>query len=138
MFTRVWSATTPPRAQGGATVGWSSDLWIVVGDLVGLAIYFGFISVRPELRQDVAKHVKGGIWLVVYMLFLLAVSYMGSKSFGGHNIIEFPVDMVVVVIGAIIFFYWGNASAFKTEDMERIFEQQEKGELFLEQELHEV
>ncbi|MDA8337110.1 MAG: APC family permease [Peptococcaceae bacterium] len=118
--------------------GWSSDLWIVVGDLVGLVLYFGFLAARPELRKDSAKHIKGGIWLVVFMLFLLAVSYLGSKSFGGQNIIKFPLDMVVAVIGAVVFFYWGNASAFKTEDMERIFEEQEKGELFLQQELHEV
>jgi len=119
--------------------GWSTDVWVVVGDLVGLVLYFGFVFVRgDELKKDLARNVKAGIWLVVFMLFLLAVSYLGSKSFGGRNIIPFPLDLAVVIIGAAVFFYWGNASAFKTEDMERIFALQEKGEIFLEEQLHEV
>lgn len=116
--------------------GWSTDWVVVVINFLSLIFYAGFALTRPELRKDIGKHIRGGIWLVVYMFFLLAISYTGSKQFGGQNIIKYPLDMVVASIGAIIFFYWGNASAFVTEDMEQIFELQEKGELFLKKELH--
>jgi len=118
--------------------GWSTDWIIVVVDLVSLVLYFGFMQARPELRRDLGKQIKAGVWMVVYMVFLLAISFAGSKSFGGRNLIPYPWDMLVAAVGAAVFFYWGNASAFLTEDMERIFKEQEKGERFLREELHEA
>ena len=83
------------------------------------------------------KNIKAGIWLVVYMLFLLAVSYAGSRRFGGHDLIAYPIDLLVVVLGAIGFFFWGCASAFVTPDIEAALLQQEKSERLLAEKLHE-
>jgi len=118
--------------------GWSTDWVVVVIDLCSLILYAGFIIFRKDLRRDTGKNVKAGIWLVVYMFFLLAVSYAGSHAFGGHDLIRYPLDMVVVIIGAIIFFYWGYASAFLTPDMEEAVQRQARDEEYLEKELHEI
>ncbi|HUW63319.1 MAG TPA: APC family permease [Spirochaetia bacterium] len=118
--------------------GWANNWLVVVVDLCSLILYAGFILFREDLRQDVAKNVKAGIWLVVYMFFLLALSYAGSKQFGGYGLITYPMDLVVATIGAIVFFYWGLASAFLTPDMEAAVERQVKGEEYLEEELHEI
>ena len=71
------------------------------------------------------------------MLFLLAVSYAGSRRFGGHNLIKYPEDLLVVVIGAIGFFFWGLASAFVTPEIEAALLAQEKSEKVLAEKLHE-
>ena len=117
--------------------GWHTDWVVVVINLSSLILYAGFVITREELRKDLGKNIKAGIWLVAYMFFLLAVSYAGSKQFGGHNLIKYPMDLVVVIIGAIAFFFWGRASAFLTPDMEAALAAQEKSEQFLEEELHE-
>ncbi|OAT85425.1 APC family permease [Desulfotomaculum copahuensis] len=115
--------------------GWSTDWVVVVVDLLGLLLYAGFVIARADLRTDLAKNIKAGIWLVVYMFFLLAVSYAGSKQFGGHNLIKYPEDMLVVIIGAIVFFYWGNASAMRTEEIENAVADQVKAQEYLNKEL---
>lgn len=117
--------------------GWHTDWVVVVVDLSSLILYAGFVITREELRKDLGKNIKAGIWLVAYMFFLLAISYAGSKQFGGHDLIKYPLDLLVVVIGAIAFFFWGRASAFLTPDMEAALADQKKSEKFLEDELHE-
>ena len=104
--------------------GWHTDWVVVVVDLCSLVIYAGFVITREDLRQDLGKNIKAGIWLVAYMFFLLAISYAGSKQFGGHNLIKYPMDLVVVVIGAVVFFFWGRASAFLTPDMQKALAEQ--------------
>ncbi len=117
--------------------GWATDWVVVVVDLCSLVLYAYFVITQEELRKDIGKYIKAGIWLVFYMFFLLAVSYAGSKQFGGHNLIKYPYDLLVVVIGAIHFFMWGRASAFCTPDMEAALQNGKKQEEHLVQELHE-
>lgn len=103
---------------------WSTDSIVMLANLFGLLLFAGFLAVRPDLRKDIGKHIKAGIWLVVYMLFMIAISYLGSSKFGGKDIIKYPLDQFVVVIGAVIFYLWGNASAFLTEDIQTVLNQQ--------------
>jgi len=119
--------------------GWSTDSVVVIIDLLSLLLYAGFVLAREDLRKDVGKNVKAGIWLVVYMFFLLAVSYAGSKQFGGRDLIKYPLDLLVVIIGAVVFFYWGNASAIRTADIENALTDQERAGHFVKKELvHQV
>ncbi len=106
--------------------GWATDWVVVTVDLCSLALYAYFMKTDKTLRKDLGKNLKAGIWLVAYMFFLLAISYVGSKQFGGHNLIAYPMDLVVVIIGSIGFFYWGCASAFVTPDIEAVLLAQEK------------
>ncbi len=111
--------------------GWHTDSVVVAIDLCSLILYAYFIIAREELRKDVGKNIKAGIWLVAYMFFLLAISYAGSKRFGGHDLIKYPTDMLVAAVGAIGFFFWGRASAFLTPEMEAALLAQKKGQELL-------
>lgn len=106
--------------------GWATDWVVVVVDLCSLVLYAYFMMSDVSLRKDLGKNLKAGIWLVVYMFFLLAVSFAGSKQFGGHDMIKYPMDLVVVIIGAVGFFYWGCASAISTPEIEATLLAQEK------------
>ncbi len=117
--------------------GWRTDMVVVTVDLCSLTLYAYFMITNEGLRKDLGKNVRAGIWLVAYMLFLLAASYAGSERFGGHNIIGYPEDLLVVVGGAIGFFCWGCASAFVTPDIEAAILAQEKSEKTLSERLHE-
>ena len=117
--------------------GWETDWVVVTVDLCSLVLYAYFMVAHENLRKDLGKNIRAGIWLVAYMLFLLAVSYAGSRRFGGHNLIKYPEDLLVVVIGAIGFFFWGLASAFVTPEIEAALLAQEKSEKVLAEKLHE-
>ncbi len=117
--------------------GWNTNWVVVVVDLCSLVLYAYFIIARDELRNDVGRNIKAGIWLVAYMLFLLAISYAGSKRFGGRDLIRYPTDLLVVVVGAVGFFFWGRASAFLTPDMKAALLAQKKSEEFLAGELRQ-
>jgi amino acid transporter len=106
--------------------GWSTDSVVMLANLVGLVLFIGFLAVRPDLRNDIGKHIKAGIWLVVYMIFMIIISYTGSKNFGGHDMIKYPMDQFVVAVAAIIFFIWANASAFPTQEIKEVLEEQAK------------
>jgi amino acid transporter len=108
--------------------GWHTDWVVVTVDLCSLALYAYFMLAHRNLRKDLGKNIRAGIWLVVYMLFLLVVSYAGSSRFGGHDLIRYPLDQLTVVLGAIGFFCWGCASAFVTPDIEAAILAQEKSE----------
>lgn len=106
--------------------GWHTDWVVITVDLCSLVLYAYFMIAHKSLRKDLAKNIRAGIWLVVYMLFLLAASYAGSSRFGGHDLIPYPLDMPAVALGAIGFFIWGCASAFVTPDIEAAILAQEK------------
>ncbi len=101
--------------------GWNTDWKLLVTLLIGVVLYLVFSAAMPkEIERPDAKSIGAGIWLVVYLLFMLAMSYFGSARFGaaangGHGMIHYPLDLVVVVIGALLFYYWGVASGLHTE-----------------------
>ena len=95
--------------------GWSNVWPLIVMEIVGLIIYVGFVMKKPELRENLGRDIKAGIWLVVYLLFILLMSYLGS--FGGQKIIPFPWDNVVVAIFSLLFFIWGVRSGYATKSL---------------------
>jgi amino acid transporter len=91
--------------------GWPNDLYIGLGLFAGLLIYAYYFVTNKLPVED----LKSGIWLVVLTVFMVLVSYLGSTSFGGSNVLKYPYDLLVVVIAAIGFFYWGIASGRETD-----------------------
>ena len=106
--------------------GWRTNWVVVTVDLCSLVLYAWFMITRESLRKDLGRNIRAGIWLVVYMLFLLAASYAGSSRFGGHDLIRYPLDLLLVVLGAVGFFFWGCASAFLTPEIQAATLAQEK------------
>ncbi len=79
---------------------------------VGALIYFAYRRINQLPKAD----LKAGWWWVVYMVVVGVMSYVGS--FGkGRGWIPFPYDSVVVIAIAVIFYYWGVASGYRTKDV---------------------
>jgi amino acid transporter len=102
--------------------GWSIDWKLIVALLVGTAIYFVAANLFDVgLYKVDGESMKAAIWLVVYLVVMLAMTYFGSARFGspfnhGKGLIHYPGDLGVVVVLALIFFYWGVASGRSTSD----------------------
>ncbi len=104
--------------------GWATDSKLLIAILVGIVLYaiFGFATPDAIQKPD-AKSIKSGLWMVVFLLVMLALSYLGSTQLGGKsNIIHYPLDLIVVVVVALVFFYWGVASGYKTKDIDEALE----------------
>ena len=104
--------------------GWNIDWKLVVAILVGTVIYAIAASRSGTSLQKVdGASMKSAAWLVLYLVFLLAMTYFGSSAFGapynhGKGLIEYPLDLVVVAVAGFIFFYAGVASGRRTEESE--------------------
>lgn len=108
--------------------GWGVDWKLIVGVLGGTAIY-AIAASLPNSKLDPvdAASLKSGAWLVVYLLAILAMTYFGSAAFGspynhGKGLIEYPTDLIVVAVLALIFYYWGVQSGRTTEHGNNAFE----------------
>lgn len=104
--------------------GWNTDSKLLVTILVGLLLYLLFSWLIPnEINRPSKASIKGGIWLIVYLLSMLVLTFIGSTKLGElHNYIPYPWDIFVVIAISIVFYYWGVASGFKTEDTEEALE----------------
>lgn len=94
--------------------GWSTDSLIIGLTLGSLILYFAFMDRNKNWREKLKVEWKAGIWLVVYYVFMLVMSRLGSFVPKNMNpIIPGPWDTIIVAIGAIILYYWGVASALR-------------------------
>jgi amino acid transporter len=64
--------------------------------------------------EGFGKHMKAGTWLIAYLAFMILASALGSKSFGGMNILPYGYDMIIVAAFSLVFYFWGLKSAWST------------------------
>jgi amino acid transporter len=84
---------------------WQDLRYALPVTLIGVILFF-FIRVKD---RPVRADIKSGAWLVVYTLFLLLISALGS--FGGPvNAIGQPWDSIIVAIGSIAIYVWAIRS----------------------------
>ncbi|MCL6633674.1 MAG: APC family permease [Alicyclobacillus herbarius] len=86
---------------------------VIIIMLVGLPIYFYYQS--KDGFRGFARHLKAGIWLLVYLGWMALLSALGSSKFGGHDIIPYGWDMLVVAVSSLIFYFWGVKSGWANE-----------------------
>jgi amino acid transporter len=94
--------------------------WPLTGEvifvmIVGLPLYF--YSLNRKGKQNLGKNLKAGIWMIVYLLYMGLISYLGSSKFGGHDVITYGVDMVVVALSSLVFYFWGVKSGWKSDSL---------------------
>lgn len=71
--------------------------------LVGVLIYLAYMW-----RGSVDRATLGfGSWLVVYLIAMAVLSYLGSKNFGGINVLRDGWDMAAVSLVSLAIYYWG-------------------------------
>ena len=90
--------------------GWPVDGELGLMSVVGLIIYAVYFWGDPNHSW---ADIKGGVWLVVYMAFMILWAKIGT--FGGTRAIPAPWDEITVAIVAIPFYYWAVGSGRVTE-----------------------
>lgn len=91
--------------------------WPLTAKVIFIVIIGLFIYAYYQTKQgwpDFKRQIKSGIWVIVYLFSIAALSYLGSKQFGGKGIIPYGWDMVCVAIDALLFYWWGIKSAWLT------------------------
>jgi amino acid transporter len=89
--------------------GWNAVHILIPSVFVGLLLLF-FYHARRRITGD---DVRYGLWLPIFLLVIIGLSYIGSNQFGGTNAIPAPWDSVVFVIAALVFYYWGYRSGLR-------------------------
>lgn len=84
--------------------------------LIGFPIYF-YYQYKVKWK-GFRRNFKAGVWMVVYLLCMMIISFLGSEKFGGHNIIKYGWDMVLITFTSLLFYRWALNSGFRTEYME--------------------
>ncbi len=95
--------------------------------------YLGFIGmlVVPTIigysfsNEEGRREIKSGFWLIGLILVLYATSFFGGFGPLSSPLIPFPEDTIVAAIVGLIFHFAAVRSAFRTEEIERIIEEQE-------------
>jgi amino acid transporter len=93
---------------------WSK--WPLTGEVIlimaiGLPIYlyYGW----KQRFQGFGPHLKAGVWLIAYLAWMAVLSALGSAQFGGHDVIPYGTDMVVVAVSSLAFYAWGVRSGWE-------------------------
>ncbi|WP_106314152.1 APC family permease [Paraburkholderia sp. BL18I3N2] len=102
--------------------------WPLTGEIillmvVALPVYFYF-----QAKSGFAgwgRDLKAAWWLVAYLPVMAILSLIGSKQFGGHDLIPYGWDMVVVTAFSLVFYYWGVTSGYRSEYLDERSEHDE-------------
>ncbi|MFC4619793.1 APC family permease [Camelliibacillus cellulosilyticus] len=111
---------------GSMMLYWSR--WPLTGEviivmLIGLPIYF-YYQVKAGFK-GFSRHLKAGLWVIVYLLWMMLVSFIGGKEFGGLGVIPAGWDYAVIAVASLIFYYWGIKSGWQTPEIESKRQEQE-------------
>jgi amino acid transporter len=122
VFRRVGLTTKTLRFKG---MNWIAPVAFVVSSLIVFWVpwpalgkswpimLLGFIIyvVTHFAAGRQGKEWSGGLWMMVYVLFLYAFSSIGS--FKGAGWISAPWDSVIVAVVSLAIFYWGVSSGVR-------------------------
>lgn len=109
-------------------VYWSQ--WKVISFLIpiiviSLLLYLVFAFQNKTFTKELVKsYFQAAWWLILYYLYLMVMSYIGSYGPMEDHLITAPWDTVITSLGALIFYYWGvktalNEPKIETSDMRK-------------------
>jgi amino acid transporter len=107
--------------------GWGVDWKLVLGILGGTIVYLIVAAAGAPVAKIKAEDWRHGIWLIVYLLAMLAVAYFGAARFGApfdhhKGLIHYPYDIVTDIVLGIVFYFWAMASGRDSEESHQAFE----------------
>ncbi len=100
--------------------GWPYVAYIAIAIFAGLLVYAFFYLTSKVDNIFTAKSIKSGLWVPLFILALLVLSYLGETTYGGIGVFPFPTDFIVVIIVSLIFYAISVVSATKTEEIEQM------------------
>ncbi|MCY0881942.1 MAG: aspartate:proton symporter, partial [Firmicutes bacterium] len=108
--------------------GWVADEKLLGIILIGVVLYLIISAIVPQtIAKPSAQSFKSSVWMVFYLLFMLAMSYYGSGVFGapanhGKGFIPYPWDLVVIAVVSLLFYYWGVSSGYRSKAADEVLE----------------
>ncbi|KRM90550.1 APC family permease [Fructilactobacillus florum] len=94
---------------------WPTTMEVIIVIALGLPFYFFY---EGKLNWSNTKQkFAGSWWMIAYLCFMAGFSYIGSTPFGGQNWIHYPFDFLVIILMALVFYYWGVHSYQNTAEM---------------------
>ncbi|MGH8122533.1 MAG: APC family permease, partial [Rudaea sp.] len=95
--------------------------WPLTGEIillmvVALPVYFYYLAASGW--QDFARILRGAWWLIFYLPSIAALSYCGSRRFGGNGLMPFGWDLAAVALLGLVFYVWGARSGWRTPAVE--------------------
>jgi amino acid transporter len=64
------------------------------------------------------RQLRAAWWLIAYLLVMTGLSWAGSKEFEGHDYIGYGWDQLCVASAALVFYFWGVSSGWRTPAIE--------------------
>ena len=97
--------------------------WPLTGEIillmvVALPVYF-YYQWKVDWH-DFRRQLNGAWWLIAYLPTIALISYLGSDTFGGRNVIPYGWDLLVVAIAGAGFYFWGIKCGWRTPSVEAI------------------
>jgi amino acid transporter len=68
--------------------------------------------------RDFGRQLRASWWLLAYLLAVTGLSWAGSKEFEGHDYIGYGWDQLCVALAALVFYFWGLRSGWRTPAVE--------------------
>jgi hypothetical protein len=95
--------------------------WPLTGEIillmiVALPVYFYFQA--KSGWSGWGDDLKAAWWLVAYLPTMAVLSLIGSKEFGGRGVLPYGWDMLVVAAIALVFYFWGVNTGYRTKYLE--------------------
>ncbi|GBQ28069.1 APC family permease [Gluconacetobacter azotocaptans] len=118
------------RVTGALAFAFSSLLlywarWPLSGDIILLLLMFLPVYAWFRRRDGWERHrvaCRHAVWFMAYLPTIAALSYVGSRPFGGLGWIPYGWDLAVVAAVSVLFCEWGVRSAMDTPDLSAIAE----------------
>src|ERR1700704_4704788 len=68
--------------------------------------------------RNFGRQLRASLWLLAYLIVITVLSWAGSKEFEGHNYIGYGWDQLCVALAAVVFYFWGVRSGWRTPAVE--------------------
>src|SRR6202453_5009741 len=82
---------------------WPSTGQIMLLLLIPLPFYF--YGQAKSGRRDFGRHLSGAWWMIAYFAVLVALSFGGSREFGGRGYVPYGWDQACVAFMALAFYF---------------------------------
>ena len=103
------------------TVGYLA-IAIALGIIVYAVFYLGGGKANGMVSLFSREHLMSGMWVPVYVAVLSLESYIGETTLGGANYVPYPYDLIMVIVVAIVFYFWSVFSGIKTEEIKTMID----------------
>ncbi|MDF7675134.1 APC family permease [Neisseriaceae bacterium ESL0693] len=86
--------------------GWHTVSWLLGVQIGMFILYLLLHRYVPTQPISLKQQIRSSLWLVVYYLLLILLSWLGS--FGGIGYLTHPQDTLAVALAALGIYYWGS------------------------------